>query len=72
MRSAVGRFVPGMPLVVRQRMASVSARMALDDLPEDLGVLRAQAGGGVPHVHVQDAGAGPPRGDALGGDLAPA
>ena len=26
MRSAVGRFVPGMPLVVRQRMASVSAR----------------------------------------------
>ena len=26
MRSAVGRFLPGIPLVVRQRIASVSAR----------------------------------------------
>ena len=29
MRSAVGRFLPGMPLVVRQRMTSVSARRAV-------------------------------------------
>ena len=33
MRSAVGRFLPGIPLVVRQRIASVSARRASTTWP---------------------------------------
>ena len=69
MRSTVGRFRAGDAAGGEAEDGVGLGSEGVDHLAEDVHVLGAQAGGGVPHVDVQDAGAGPPRGDAFGGDL---